>query len=75
MKFFHCERCGTLTTDLEISVDIESGSVGLCYCEYGSREEKGIEIVYSRVLNEWVEISGDEYDLLRKKKRKMGNLR
>ena len=69
-KFYICRECGELTTESEISRDIEfSGGPGMCSCKfteiYFNKEINDLDVLTNRSYTPWTEISGKWYEKLK----------
>jgi transcription elongation factor Elf1 len=54
VKRYRCPNCGRETTALEILDDVASGGQAACYCEYDTVDGETGDVIYSRILNDWV---------------------
>ncbi len=52
-KLYRCSACGTIVTDEELERSMESGRMGMCYCEYSAIDPETGDVWYPRIFNDY----------------------
>lgn len=51
-KLYRCPTCGDIITEQALERSMESGGIGMCYCEFSAIDEDG-DVWYPRIYNEY----------------------